>query len=61
MKFSLFKSARSFSRQSVRNSRKPSEACERIERCCDGPCLDPFAPAANETRAVVASENGDAA
>jgi hypothetical protein len=44
MKFSLFKSARSFSRQSVRNSREPSEACERIERCCDGPSTRSLPP-----------------
>jgi hypothetical protein len=41
--------------------RAPDEACERIKRGCDGSCLDLFAPAANENRVVVASEDGDAA
>jgi len=41
--------------------RAPDEACERIKRDCDGSCLDLFAPAANENRVVVASEDGDGA
>jgi hypothetical protein len=40
------------------HSREPNEACERIQHCCDGPCLDLFA--ANEKRAVT-GEDGDAA
>jgi hypothetical protein len=61
MKFSLF-DVREIILAPVRaRGREHDEACERIERCCDGPCLDPFAPAANENRVVVASEDGDAA
>jgi hypothetical protein len=40
------------------HSREPNEACEWIQRCCDGTCLDLFA--ANEKRAVT-GEDGDAA
>jgi hypothetical protein len=39
----------------------PDEACERIGRGCEGSCLDLVAPAANENRVAVASEDGDAA
>jgi hypothetical protein len=41
--------------------REPDEACEPIQRRCGGSCLDLFAPAANENRVVVASEDGHAA
>jgi hypothetical protein len=61
MKFSLF-NVREIILAPVRaHFRDHDEACERIERCCDGSCLDLFAPAANENRVVVASEDGDAA
>jgi hypothetical protein len=39
----------------------PDEACERIGRCCEGSWLDLVAPATNENRVAVASEDGDAA
>jgi hypothetical protein len=61
MKFSLF-NVREIILAPVRaRGREHDEVCERIECPSDGSCLDLFAPAANENRVVVASEDGDAA
>lgn len=60
MKFSLF-NVGEIILAPVRARGEHDEVCKRIERPSDGSCLDLFAPAANENRVAVASEDGGAA